>query len=83
MGTLVPGTDQQTAIQNRRIQTTPDDLFVNTRFSLPGPSSEMEQLVAQLVPAVRERVLFLEAKRKSSDTATLVLMSILENGQVG
>ncbi|KAK2942174.1 hypothetical protein BLNAU_22901 [Blattamonas nauphoetae] len=53
--TLVPKTEPQTAIRNRRIQT----LLMIT-------SSGMEQLVAQLVSAVQLRVLFSKRNRGST-----------------
>ncbi|KAK2950199.1 hypothetical protein BLNAU_14885 [Blattamonas nauphoetae] len=47
------GTDQQTAVRNRRSHALLMSVFVNTRLVMHAASSGMEQLVAQLVQAIR------------------------------
>ncbi|KAK2960094.1 hypothetical protein BLNAU_4977 [Blattamonas nauphoetae] len=52
---LVPETDRQTAIRNRRIKALLMSVLVHMEFILYGSSSGMKQLVLQQVTAVPQR----------------------------
>ncbi|KAK2943137.1 hypothetical protein BLNAU_21964 [Blattamonas nauphoetae] len=55
----------QTTLRNRSIQTLLTTLLIITGFTLHGPSSEMEQLIPQLITAVQLRA---HSKRNGEST---------------
>ncbi|KAK2957772.1 hypothetical protein BLNAU_7206 [Blattamonas nauphoetae] len=68
---LVPESEHQAAFRNRRIKATPNDFLILPRFILQATSSEMEQLVAQLVTTVQQRGHIQKRKEGSSEDEEL------------